>query len=501
MTRPRASILCIVRREGRENRSLPRREGSGIESAIPDGNVSSLQESSPPARHTGKIYLDAATREAYVTFFFSLLATPIGFGIVMGRTNKDRTALLAGLEEDFSSTGAMVLRVDRCAADFGGLVASLAAWLDVPAPVESMGVGVMRLHALLAERRTPVVLIIDDVGTLPTDLLAQFPHLLPPPAGTASLRIVVGGPLDLPEHLATARLTASAGVPIIARCTLDRATGDEPEPTAAVDAAEFTVGVDVAGAEGPLVLSLSPTADDRPPSRFGWPRRGLRVILASAAAACFMLSIAAGIGIVRQPAPPPAAGAVPIIGAIPNRLAAASATSNDSASTPSAPAAFEPPDGERLSPGIRPPPPAGGSPSPIALPVPRTPVEASTDRKSRGLIPESTTERVRTAPRPSVPDPAQATEIDALLRRGDELLAARDISAARRMFEHAATASGGAAAAALQAGKTYDPNFLAEIGARKIPAQPARAIYWYTRALEHGSVEARERMDRLGSGL
>jgi TPR repeat protein len=82
-----------------------------------------------------------------------------------------------------------------------------------------------------------------------------------------------------------------------------------------------------------------------------------------------------------------------------------------------------------------------------------------------------------------------------LMRRGDEMLARRDVSAARLLYEYAAGA--GDARAATAAGKTYDPAFLHDIAALGVPPQPDRAAAWYRRAAAAGDAEAKARLTRL----
>ena len=75
-----------------------------------------------------------------------------------------------------------------------------------------------------------------------------------------------------------------------------------------------------------------------------------------------------------------------------------------------------------------------------------------------------------------------------LLGRGDTLLAAGDVAAARLFFERGADE--GDAEAALRLGATYDSSFLAQIGLRWIRGDLPKAISWYQRASELGSTEA-----------
>jgi TPR repeat protein len=74
------------------------------------------------------------------------------------------------------------------------------------------------------------------------------------------------------------------------------------------------------------------------------------------------------------------------------------------------------------------------------------------------------------------------------------MVARRDISAARLLYERAATAGDGRAAAALA--RTYDPAFLAEVGAHGIAADASLALAWYRKAASLGD-DARARMETL----
>jgi TPR repeat protein len=85
--------------------------------------------------------------------------------------------------------------------------------------------------------------------------------------------------------------------------------------------------------------------------------------------------------------------------------------------------------------------------------------------------------------------------IDTLMKRGHEMLAIGDISAARLLYERAALA--GEAKAATAAGKTYDPNFLREISAHGVPPRPDRAAEWYRKAADAGDAEAGARLTKL----
>src|SRR6202041_1168900 len=84
------------------------------------------------------------------------------------------------------------------------------------------------------------------------------------------------------------------------------------------------------------------------------------------------------------------------------------------------------------------------------------------------------------APLPSAPRVLASLPpavIAVLLQRGDEKLASGDILSARLYFERAGAA--GSEAGAMNAGKTYDPDYLAKIDAPGLQADVKRAIDWY----------------------
>ena len=78
-------------------------------------------------------------------------------------------------------------------------------------------------------------------------------------------------------------------------------------------------------------------------------------------------------------------------------------------------------------------------------------------------------------PQPSAAQ-ASPTLVEVLIARGDAMVARRDVSAARLLYEHAAAA--GNARAALALARTYDPEFLAELGALGILGDAALAAAW-----------------------
>ena len=72
------------------------------------------------------------------------------------------------------------------------------------------------------------------------------------------------------------------------------------------------------------------------------------------------------------------------------------------------------------------------------------------------------------------------------------MLALGDISAARLLYERAASLGSAKAATAL--GKTYDPAFLASIQVSGLAPNRAAAASWYRKGAELGDAEAADRL-------
>jgi TPR repeat protein len=146
---------------------------------------------------------------------------------------------------------------------------------------------------------------------------------------------------------------------------------------------------------------------------------------------------------------------------------------------------------------------AGGEP-PVELgdaaasPQPSAQASIAADRGANAMItPAQATppQQLARSTRRAAPLPDARDLIEALLRRGDEFLKTGDIAAARLFYERAAKA--GSARAAMLAGKTYDPLYFAEIGARGIVADRTKAVDWYGKAAGLGDREAKARLEKL----
>jgi TPR repeat protein len=88
-----------------------------------------------------------------------------------------------------------------------------------------------------------------------------------------------------------------------------------------------------------------------------------------------------------------------------------------------------------------------------------------------------------------------ATEVHALLSRGNALEATGDLAGARLVFQRAAEA--GSARAAFMLAETYDPIVLETLRESGLASNVATARVWYAKAKDLGSDEAPERLERL----
>jgi hypothetical protein len=93
--------------------------------------------------------------------------------------------------------------------------------------------------------------------------------------------------------------------------------------------------------------------------------------------------------------------------------------------------------------------------------------------------------------------PLDQQEINALLRRGNELIASGDLGAARLVLQRVAEA--GDARGALALAETYDPVVLEKLPVHGFAPNVALARTWYEKAKEFGSFEAPRRLHMLAS--
>ena len=86
-------------------------------------------------------------------------------------------------------------------------------------------------------------------------------------------------------------------------------------------------------------------------------------------------------------------------------------------------------------------------------------------------------------------------ELAVLLKRAKGLLAIGDITSARLLLERAADAQ--EVEAALMLAGTYDPLVLGTQDMRSITPDPAMARFWYQKAVQLGSPDARRRLSQI----
>ena len=119
------------------------------------------------------------------------------------------------------------------------------------------------------------------------------------------------------------------------------------------------------------------------------------------------------------------------------------------------------------------------------------------------LLPTNVENQPAATPPGLVHHPAEprlsATEISALVARGEAFLGTGDITSARGFFERAydGAADADSGLAALQLGATFDPIVLDRAGIRGVSADPVQALSWYRRARELGVAEAEQRIKAL----
>ncbi len=136
---------------------------------------------------------------------------------------------------------------------------------------------------------------------------------------------------------------------------------------------------------------------------------------------------------------------------------------------------------------------AAASPLPSAAPPsPVEPAARSVKLPAGDAAPTS-------APPPPQQSPAKEQMASTLASRGDAMLAVKDISAARKLYEQAANL--GSAAAATDLAKTYDPDYIGKLGVIGIRPDLVLAASWYDRAATLGDRQAAQRMHELDAML
>ncbi len=327
---------------------------------------------------------------------------------------------------------------------------------------------------------------------------------------------------DPPAPLPDRELAASGDAPDPAEVVQTPAplvpptASDEPErPPEQLAETEDAPATAAAAAPGP---GDAPSAADNPGSAAAEPEPDT----SQAASATQEPAAATDAGAAMPPDAPapaeeaPASASTPVADQDPPQAAAAATGAPDDEAMPAE--GRDPPPavaldavaqdrGDEPSPGAAAPAPTQ-SPAPgeappalVAQPPAAPPAAAPPAAEERGPAPTAAANEPSRPPReeaglagngpPRVAAPAAAMSpalVTALIRRGDAMLALGDVSAARLLYERAA--AGGSGAAALAAGRTYDPRILEGMGARGLRPDPATAARWYERAIALGEAEA-----------
>jgi hypothetical protein len=122
------------------------------------------------------------------------------------------------------------------------------------------------------------------------------------------------------------------------------------------------------------------------------------------------------------------------------------------------------------------------SPTPIRV-LPGQPVTPGPSPVTRAGAAVSATRPPAAADKPAPASPNQSMA-EFYAKRGEEMLAIKDISAARKYYEYAANA--GSARAAMAIARTYDPAFLSQWQTFGLRPDPALATVWYRKAAALG---------------
>ena len=139
-------------------------------------------------------------------------------------------------------------------------------------------------------------------------------------------------------------------------------------------------------------------------------------------------------------------------------------------------------------------PPIAAPPSPA--PAPAVPAPAPVASDAPAPVSAAPAAETPAAPTPVVAAaPNSNSETDALLARGDDLLATGDVAAARLFYQRAAEQ--GSAAAATAVGQTYDPAVLELLRVRGVRGDAQTAAEWYRKAIAAGDRQAEIRLKRL----
>jgi hypothetical protein len=134
-------------------------------------------------------------------------------------------------------------------------------------------------------------------------------------------------------------------------------------------------------------------------------------------------------------------------------------------------------------------------PSPVPLPSALPVTEPSPSPEARPAAAETAPVAAPVAPEPKPTIALTPDEIAPLLKRGRDLIATGDVASARLVLTHLADA--GVAEASFVLAGTFDPSVLETLRVVGVKPDPAKAKFWYSRAAEQGSLEAKQRLQAL----
>jgi hypothetical protein len=138
-------------------------------------------------------------------------------------------------------------------------------------------------------------------------------------------------------------------------------------------------------------------------------------------------------------------------------------------------------------------PPAANGPQMASVdPIAVAPLTASKDDGVGSLARSGTSSQVT-----ETPPTARSPEVREVAEQGEQFAEVGDLVTARLLFQRAAEAGDATAATAL--GATYDPTVIEKIGVVGISADVEKARFWYQKAWNLGSSDAKRRLDLLAN--
>ena len=458
--------------------------------------------------------------------------------VVTGAVGSGKTGLLERVIPTLEAGKSRVIRVDSPRGEQLDLRRFMQRVIDND-PVASDADPAERFYLALTRRRateTQVVLAVDDAETV-TERTWNYLALIAERDPALPLQILVVGHPDLwmslpsqgrfaADRIATlVHLGSIPGLMPLRLPELDPASvGSAPSKRPDVEPASARPSVSKRDRHTDLMPLLFPELDEHLPdgpehaetppmltpaaaalpsaaASAGPPRRawGVRAVCTAGLAAAMLVG---GTGTLSRVGGPPTGAVAPardtgaVSVAAPIHVADSAPQRTITANPPPALEAISAPS-EAAAPAVVEPEAAiTPLPVPVVVPQPAEPPAQPTSvmANARASVPAALSPSG--APPEVSASPASPDLVSALLARGSDLLLTGDIAAARLMFERAAAAGSGRAAIA--AGMTYDPRFLAQSRIRGIVPEPRIAAAWYQRAARLGETDGTSLLADLG---